>query len=125
MYKIKNIVYSDAGKVIKSAAYKGYQCEGNLEDFEELTVDLNTGHLENGLIVFDNTLMLVRDLDYVGWKTHIVKIRYSNDDQIAIILNKDSGEKEDILRYNKMQEWREYAGELAHKILEILNINNN
>ena len=124
MYKIKNIVYADAGKILKSANYQGYQCKGNLEDFEELTVDLNTGHRENGLIIFDNAVMLVKDLDYVGWKTHIVKIRYSNDDQIAIILNKDSSE-EDLLRFNKMQEWREYASELAHKILEILNINNN
>ena len=124
MYKIRNIVYADAGKVIKSATYQGYQHEGNLEDFEELTVDLNTGHKEANLIVFDNAVMLKRDLDYVGWKTHIVKIRYSNDDQIAIILNKDNSE-EDLLRYNKMQEWRVWAGQLANKILEMLNINNN
>ena len=124
MYKIKNIVYADAGKVIKSAIYKGYQCEGNLEDFEELTIDLNSGSIHDGLIWFDNAVMQIRKLDYVGWKTYIVKLRYSNDDQIAIILNKDNSE-EDLLRYNKMQEWREWAGQLAHKILEILNINNN
>lgn len=124
MYKIRNIVYADTGKVIKSATYQGYQCEGNLEDFEELTIDLNSGSIHDGLIWFDNAVMQLRKLDYVGWKTHIVKIRYSNDDQIAIILNKDNSE-EDLLRYNKMQEWRVWAGQLANKILEMLNINKN
>ena len=124
MYKIRNIVYADAGKVIKSATYQGYQHEGNLEDFEELPIDLNSGKINSGLIQFDNAFMILRKLDYVGWKTHIVKIRYSNDDQIAIILNKDNSE-EDLLRFNKMQEWRVWAGQLANKILEILNINNN
>ena len=124
MYKIKNIVYADAGKVIKSATYKGYQHEGNLEDFEELTIDLNSGSIHDGLIWFDNAVMQVRKLDYVGWKTYIVKLRYTNDDQIAIMLNKDNSE-EDLLRYNKMQEWREWASELSAKILEMLNINNS
>lgn len=124
MYKIRNIVYADAGKVIKSATYQGYQCEGNLEDFEELTIDLNSGSIHDGLIWFDNAVMQLRKLDYVGWKTYIVKLRYSNDDQIAIILNKDNSE-EDLLRYNKMQEWRVWSGQLANKILEMLNINNN
>ena len=42
-----------------------------------------------------------------------------NDDQIAIMLNKDSGEESDILRYDKMQEWRDWAGRLARKIIDI------
>ena len=124
MYKVRNIVYADAGKVIKSATFKGYQHEGNLEDFEELPIDLNSGSIHDGLIWFDNIVMQLRKLDYVGWKTYIVKLRYSNDDQIAIILNKDNSE-EDTIRYNKMQEWREWAGQLSAKILEMLNINNS
>ena len=50
----------------------------------------------------------------------LIKIRYSNDDQIAILLNKDSSE-EDLLKYNKMQEWRDWASILAKAFMDKIN----
>jgi hypothetical protein len=55
---------------------------------------------------------------YSDYKKDIIKKRYSNDDQIAIILNKDDSE-EDQMRYQKMMEWREFASFFAKKVLEI------
>ena len=57
-------------------------------------------------------------MSYAEWKTKIIKWRYSNDDQIAILINKDDSE-EDIIKYNRMQEWREYAAKLARKIINL------
>lgn len=127
MYKIKDIVYSDGGKLLISDKFKGYSCIGNLEDFTEVEINLNLATIENNIITFDGLAPIYINetnskYNYGDWKKHIINLRYTNDDQIAIILNKDSGDEEDLFRYNKMQEWREWAGQLAHKILEILNI---
>lgn len=51
---------------------------------------------------------------YAEIKTFIIKLHYSNDDQIAIMLNKDMNE-EAAEKYEKMQEWREFASEVAGK----------
>jgi len=130
MYKIDNIVYSDAGKLLIFDKFKGYSHIGNIEDFSEIKINLNLATIENNIITFDGLAPIYINetnskYNYGNWKKHIINLRYSNDDQIAIILNKDSGDEKDLLRYNKMQEWRVWAGQLANKILEMLNINNN
>lgn len=53
--------------------------------------------------------------DYATVKTEMVKKRYSNDDQIAIMLNVQLSE-EDKMYYDKMQEWREFSGYIAKSI---------
>ena len=55
--------------------------------------------------------------DYGQWKANIIKKRYSNDDQIAIMLNR--GDEESNMIYNKMMQWREYASVLAKKFVEL------
>ena len=43
---------------------------------------------------------------------------WSNDDQIAIILNKDNGDNE---MYNFMQEWRKWFSDITHNIEKLYN----
>ena len=50
-------------------------------------------------------------------KTFNKKI-YSNDDQIAIMLNRGRSEQ-DNMAFEKMQEWRDWAGSLAKKIITL------
>lgn len=50
----------------------------------------------------------------------LVKIRYSNDDQIAIIINRDDSEEGNI-KFQQMQAWREWCGKLAKEIIKIIN----
>lgn len=50
-------------------------------------------------------------------KTAIVEKRYDNDDQIAIILNKDIDE-EHLKDYHLMQEWRKFADDLSNAVLK-------
>ena len=47
----------------------------------------------------------------------MIKKQYSNDDQMAIMLNAQLSE-EDKVYYNKMQEWREFSGYIANLIDE-------
>ena len=60
-------------------------------------------------------------MTYSSIKTQIIKSRYSNDDQIAIILNKDNSE-EDILAFNRMQSWRNMATDIAKSAINITDI---
>lgn len=50
-------------------------------------------------------------------KTLITSI-WSNDDQIAIMLNKDNGDNE---MYNFMQEWRKWFSDIVHNIEKLYN----
>ena len=77
--------------------------------------------VENGFIRYSNGRIIERynpKETYESLKAKIVKTQFSNDDQIAIILNKDSS-PENAELYNKMQEWREWAGILANKIASL------
>lgn len=62
-------------------------------------------------------------MEYAAVKERIIKSRYSNDEQIAIMLNKDIG-REGSVYYQKMQEWREFATEVA-RIVEDAFISTN
>ena len=75
--------------------------ELKVEDFEELD--------EDSLEVIDNKCFYFKNMSYSEIKTTIIKLHYSNDDQIAIMLNND----EEKMR--EMQEWREFASLTAKK----------
>lgn len=96
VYKPENILWGEAARL---AEYKGHKLTE--EDFEE--VDESRFELING-IWYD-----FRGKSYAYIKTFIIKLHYSNDDQIAIMLNNDED------KMNEMQEWREYATTIANK----------
>jgi hypothetical protein len=59
----------------------------------------------------------VTSFDYSYLKDYVVKLKYSPEDQIAILCNIDLDPNNAyyIQRYNDMQAWREVAGEIAKK----------
>ena len=121
MYKIRNKVYAEAGYLLKSSSRIGYAFEGNLIDFIEMPIIIDDMHIEGKYLVYNNGLLVERydpNLTYEQLKTKIVKRLFSNDDQIAIMLNKDDSEN-DLMLYNKMQEYRNWASVLAKKILSL------
>lgn len=121
MYTIKNKTYADAGYVLK---YKN-KVAFSFEDVDEKDVLETKINLENmqkfGKFVAysDGLKEYISCTDYKDWKKQWVNKQFTNDDQIAIILNKDDSE-EDLLLFNKMQEWREWSGVVAKKIISIL-----
>lgn len=51
-------------------------------------------------------------------KKYLVNTLFSNDDQIAIMLNKDNSD-DDMKIYNLMQDWREYFSKLIKEMEEL------
>ena len=129
MYKKGNIVYADAYKYLvhKSKGIIAFAQSGDESEFEEKEFPMPIKIIDEG-----NGFYSIKDVpkvkfyfsksDYATVKTEMIKKRYSNDDQIAIMLNKDSGLEEDLFAYQKMQEWREWASTVAKKIMETLQV---
>jgi hypothetical protein len=107
VYKPDNKIWGEAARL---ASYKGHILTE--EDFEEVD--------KSELECIENVWYDFRNMSYAAIKTLIIKLHYSNDDQIAIMLNNEidmSGEATD--RYREMQEWREYATSIARNYTNI------
>lgn len=124
MFKKGNKLYADAGKYLVRKDKRKYaftvinESEDNYDELDlnnplDLEINGNIIKYQNGCFSF-----IIDKKDYASIKKSIIKSRYSNDDQLAIMLNKDNSE-EDAILYNKMQEWRDWAGNLAKQIEKI------
>ena len=120
MYVKNNVVYADAGNILISKTAIGYSLMADIANIQEQQINLQDMKLEGEFLKYSDGLVVQRykNLNYAGWKADIIKWRYTIDDQMAIILNKDES-AETLLEYNRMQEWRDWAGVLANKILSI------
>lgn len=122
MYIYKNVVYAEPGKYLvhKNKIAFQFPASGGIIEHVLNTEDL---HIKNSIVLYNNDLfahVVHKNYKYADYKREIIKMRYSNDDQIAIILNKDDSE-EDLLRYTRMMQWREFAASLAKKIIDKIN----
>lgn len=120
MYTIQDTVYADAGKYLKCGNKVAFQMKAS-ENIEELDLNLDDIQIVNNYAYYNNGLF-AQEVNprwtYGDYKSRIIKKKYSNDDQIAIMLNKYDSELDQIY-YQKMQEWRAFASLLAKKIMEI------
>ena len=126
MYKIRNKVYPEAGYILVGKSSIGYVFQGEFEEFTEQPITIDDMKVEGNFLLYSNGLVLERnypDLTYEEQKARIVKRLFSNDDQIAIMLNKGRSEQDDLV-FNKMQEYRDWAGTLAKKIVSLNNQGN-
>lgn len=120
MFIKSNMIYSEAGYILKCGNRKAFQLPYDAsKEYIEIPIDITNTKIESGMINMDGVVFRNNEkYDYGQWKANIIKKRYSNDDQIAILLNKEDS-AEDKMRYDKMQEWREYASALAKKFIEL------
>lgn len=105
MYQIKNKIYADAGCVLKYKNQIAFSFKDvNIKDVLETKIDLENTQKIGKFVVYSNGLKdLITCTNYGDWKKKIINKQFSNDDQIAIMLNKDDS-AEDLLLFNKMQE---------------------
>lgn len=116
MYQIRNIVYSEPGYILVGKNKKGYQFEGQLSDFIEEKLNLDDMQVNGEFVTYSGIIQYIgANPNYAELKKEMVKRRYSNDDQIAIMLN------DDIEAMQKMQSWRDWSSEVATKIMELVN----
>lgn len=121
MYIDRDIVYADANKYLVCNNKVGFELPID-ENIVEKTLNINDLFIDGKFARYNNSEFIQKlnpSWTYGDYKRDIIKKRYSNDDQIAIILNKDDSSK-DIIRYKKMMEWRVFASNLANKIIEQL-----
>ena len=117
MYKRGNIVYADTYKYLqhKEGKYIALQGKGELDDFDEIDMELPIKVEVKGNLVTWNSGKLAtipKNLSYASVKKNIIYGRYSNDDQLAIMLNNTTED------YARMQEWRNFATEIARLVDE-------
>ena len=124
MYKKGNVVYADAYKYLvhKSKGIIAFALSGDESEFEEKEFPMPIKIIDegNGFYSIQNVPKVkfyFSKSDYATVKTEMIKKRYSNDDQIAIMLNAQLSE-EDRVYYDKMQEWREFSSYIAKLINE-------
>lgn len=123
MYIYKDKIFSDGGKVLILNGERRLSVNIGGIDISTITEEtINTDTISrDGLFIrYDGILQYnYPSYNYDQWKTHLVKQRFTNDDQIAIILNRDSGQKDDVTMYDKMQEWRDWCSYLSRRFVEI------
>ena len=125
MFQKGNKVYAEVGNYLRHKTKRiiGFTIVGDIEDFDEHTLNNPLDIiLEQDKFFFNNRMFVCRPdtMDYVGIKTKIITSRYSNDDQMALILNHGKSE-EDTELFNKMQEWRDWAGDVAKSVVSLLS----
>lgn len=121
MYKIRDKVYADAGYILIGKNRRGYVFQGELEEFTEQKITIDDMRVEGNFLRYSNGSILEMyspNATYEELKAKIVKRLFTNDDQIAIMLNKGRSEQDDLV-FDKMQEWRNWAGTLAKKIVSL------
>ena len=121
MYKVRNKVYADAGSILIGNKKIGYVFLGELNEFSEEAIQLDDMRIEGDFLVYSNGRIRESynpNMTYEQLKAKYVKRLFSNDDQIAIMLNKDRS-AEDAELFNKMQEYRDWCGTLAKKVMSL------
>jgi hypothetical protein len=121
MYKVRNKVYAEAGSILIGENKRGYSFLGEVSDFSEKAIRLDDMKVDGQFLVYSDGL--IRELydpsaTYEQLKAKYVKRLFSNDDQIAIMLNKDKSATDAEL-FDKMQEWRDWCGVLAKKVASL------
>ena len=124
MFTKNDIIYAEPYKYLqhKTRNIRGLNVRTDnfsIDDFDEVSFDIPMQvELEDGVIHWQNRKFAkkINDMSYAGIKTAIVKSRYSPDDQIAILCNKDKSE-EDALLYERMQKWRDFASDIANAVI--------
>lgn len=121
MYKVRNKVYAEAGSILIGKNKRGYSFLGEVSDFSEKAIRLDDMKVDGQFLVYSDGL--IRELydpsaTYEQLKAKYVKRLFSNDDQIAIMLNKDKSAADAEL-FDKMQEWRDWCGVLAKKVASL------
>lgn len=123
MYTIGNWIFTDAGCYLKRGSSIAYFFEDNGEEIQEITATIDDMKRVGNLLLWSDGCLAQRVIPngvYADYKKAIIQKKYNNDDQIAIMLNKDSGEEVDLMAYRKMQEWREWSSLVARKIISTL-----
>jgi len=120
MYTKGNQTFADAGNqlALEGNGY-AFQAE-SLTVTDEIPVTLEdmdirySGSTRIAVCTAERVSFVAHDT-FAENKKSVVGMRYSNDDQLAIMLNRDGSEEREQ-DYERMQAWRDFAAAVAAKI---------
>lgn len=126
MYTRQDYTYSEAGYFLKGRNIIALSAPSERAPFEEVEISLDDMTVTEEFITFDIFSWRNPGIrTYADAKKFVVEKKYSNDDQIAIILNRDEDDADSMLAYQKMQEWRDWASVVARKIISLIQNNSS
>lgn len=133
MFVKKERLYPEPRCYLKHKEFKAYALAAPADDVtgwiqlpmpEDLSVKVEERLDENRRVIGYRLLFIdrlfvieVSKIEYDVIKQEVIGRRYTNDAQLAIILNKDKSE-EKLKEYNRMQGWRDFAADLAKQAVE-------
>ena len=104
MYQVKNKIYADAGCVLRYENKVAFSFEGvDINNVLETKINLENIQKIGNFVVYDDLKDRITTSDFAKLKSKFVNKQFTNDDQIAIMLNKDESD-EDAFLFSKMQE---------------------
>lgn len=109
MFTISNKTYASAGNLLKKNGWIGFSCKTS-DDIIEIPIKTDDIAIKNNMFVWNNgrmRLSVIPNGTYGEYKKRLINKIFSNDDQIALILNKDF-DKDSSVAFEEMQKWREY-----------------
>lgn len=119
MYTKDKITYSDAGYILRDGVNLGYSLENTSESLTELEIDLSEMEIRGITAVCPSSGASWNTIGtYSEIKSSIINSRYSNDDELAILLNREESEEKEV-EYQRLQSWRLWARNVARKILDL------
>jgi hypothetical protein len=129
MYTINDKIYAEPGKFLLNGANVGLEMPIDLKDGTmELDIDLSDLVVRSfnaykvAVCSEDNVSFPVAELNtYEDILAAIIEMRYSGNDQVLLILNKENSD-EDYEAYQRMANWVEFAEQVATSICKQLNI---
>lgn len=109
MFTISNKTYASAGNLLKKKGWVGFSCKTS-DDIIEIPINTDDITIKNDMFVWNNgklQLPIIPNGTYGEYKKRLINKIFSNDDQIALILNKDF-DQDSSVAFEEMQKWREY-----------------
>ena len=109
MFTISNKTYASAGNLLKKDRWMGFSCKTS-DGIIEIPIVTDDIKIKNGMFIWNNgknQFPVIPNGTYGEYKKGLINKIFSNDDQIALILNKDF-DKDSSIAFEEMQKWREY-----------------
>lgn len=109
MFTISNKTYASAGNLLKKDNWVGFSCKTS-DNIIEIPINTDDITVKNNMFVWNNgkiQLPVISNGTYGEYKKRLINKIFSNDDQIALILNKEFDE-DSSNAFNEMQKWRDY-----------------
>lgn len=121
---INNFYIPDAGKIFKFNNALTFKVPASETNYEVLDIDVNNISINSSYAYVDNKFCVKLNTPK-GLKGQLINMIFSNDDEIAILLNhQQSKTAENKQKLDLLQNWRNWCGNLV-KLIQTKLSNSN